>query len=81
VPSRRRTRIGFGVVLWCVAGVALLAVSGIIEPRLATFAAQLAGLWLVLVAVLVRSAGHRRRCWRTRTWRHAWGGFAPGPGA
>jgi hypothetical protein len=78
VPSRKRARIGFGLVLWCVAGLALLAVGGVTEVRWATLAAQVALLWLVFAAFVVRTAGHRKRCWRTRTWRHAWGGLAPG---
>ena len=80
VPSRKRARIGFGLVLWCVAGLAFLAVGGITELRWATLAAQVAVLWLVFAAFVVRTAGHRKRCWRTRTWRHAWGGLAPGSG-
>jgi hypothetical protein len=78
VPSRKRARIGFGLVVWCVAGLAFLAVGGITDLRWATFAAQVAVLWLVFAAFVVRTAGHRKRCWRTRTWRHAWGGLAPG---
>ncbi len=78
VPSRKRARIGFGLVVWCVAGLAFLAVGGITELRWATFAAQVAMLWLAFAAFVVRTAGHRKRCWRTRTWRHAWGGLAPG---
>ena len=78
VPSRKRARIGFGLMLWCVAGLARLAVGGITELRWATLAAQVAALWLVFAAFVVRTAGHRKRCWRTRTWRHAWGGLAPG---
>ena len=81
VPSRKRARIGFALVLWCVAGLAFLAVGGITELGWATLAAQVAALWLVFAAFVVRTAGHRRRCWRTRAWRHAWGGFAPGSGS
>jgi hypothetical protein len=81
VPSRKRARIGFGLMLWCVAGLAFLAVGGITDLRWASFAAQVAVLWLVFAAFVVRTAGHRKRCWRTRTWRHAWGGLAPGSGS
>ena len=81
VPSRKRARIGFGLVLWCVAGMALLAAAGITSWTWSTVGAQLAVLWLAFAAFVVRTAGHRGRCWRTRTWRHAWGGLAPGSGA
>jgi hypothetical protein len=81
VPSRKRARIGFGLMLWCVAGLAFLSVGGITDLRWASFAAQVAVLWLVFAAFVVRTAGHRKRCWRTRTWRHAWGGLAPGSGS
>ena len=81
VPSRKRARIGFGLMLWCVAGLAFLALGGITELKWATFAAQVAVLWLVFAAFVVRTSGHRKRCWRTRTWRHAWGGLAPGSGS
>ncbi len=81
VPSRKRARIGFGLVLWCVAGMALLAVAGITSWTWSTVGAQLAVIWLAFAAFVVRTAGHRGRCWRTRTWRHAWGGLAPGSGS
>ena len=81
VPSRGRARIGFGLVLWCVAGMALLAAAGITSWTWSTLGAQVAVLWLAFAAFVVRTAGHRKRCWRTRTWRHAWGGLAPGTGS
>ncbi len=80
VPSRKRARIGFGLVLWCVAGLAFLAAVGITSWTWSTVGAQLAVLWLAFAAFVVRTSGHRKRCWRTRTWRHAWGGLAPGSG-
>ncbi len=78
VPSRKRARIGFGLVLWCVAGMAVLAAAGITSWTWSSWGGQVALLWLAFAAVVVRRAGHRRRCWATRTWRHAWGGLAPG---
>jgi hypothetical protein len=78
VPSRKRARIGFGLVLWCVAGMALLAAAGITSWTWSLVGTQVAALWLAFAAVVVRNSGHRRRCWRTRSWRHAWGGLAPG---
>jgi hypothetical protein len=80
VPSRKRARIGFGLVVWCVAGLAFLAAAGITTWTWSTVGAQVAMLWLAFAAFAVRTSGHRRRCWRTRTWRHAWGGLAPGSG-
>jgi hypothetical protein len=73
VPSARLTRIGFGLVIWCVAGSLFLA-----QGRFALLALQVTLLWLALSAVVQRRAGHRGRCWRTRAWRHAWGGLVPG---
>lgn len=81
VPSQKRARIGFGLVLWCVAGMALLAAAGITSWTWATVGAQVAVVWLAFAAFVVRTSGHRKRCWRTRTWRHAWGGLAPGSGS
>lgn len=78
LPSRKRARVGFGLVLWCVGGMALLAVAGIASWTWSSWGAQVALLWLAFAAYVVRRAGHRKRCWRTRTWRHAWGGLAPG---
>jgi hypothetical protein len=78
VPSRKRARIGFGLVLWCVAGLAFLAGAGITSWTWAVVGTQAAVLWLAFATVVVRTSGHRRRCWLTRSWRHAWGGLAPG---
>ena len=78
LPNRNRARIGFGLVLWCVGGMALLAAAGIASWTWSSWGSQVALLWLAFAAYVVRRAGHRRRCWRTRTWRHAWGGLAPG---
>lgn len=72
VPSRKMTRIGFGLVIWCLLGAAFLA-----RGRYAVLGLEIAALWLAFSAVVQRRAGHRRRCWRTRTWRHAWGGLVP----
>lgn len=71
VPTRRATRIGLALVLWCMIGLAFL-----VDTRWASFGIRLGVLWLALCAIVLRRAGHRGRCWRTRTWRHAWGGFA-----
>ncbi|MGB8021146.1 MAG: hypothetical protein WCF04_07965 [Candidatus Nanopelagicales bacterium] len=71
VPSRRSTRIGLALVLWCIVGLAFL-----VDPKWASFGIRLAVVWLALSAIVMRRAGHRGHCWRTRTWRHAWGGFA-----
>ena len=73
VPTRRATRIGFFLVLWCAVGIGLVVDLGWLSLGL-----QLLVLWLVFTAFVQRRAGHRGRCWRTRTWRHAWGGLAPG---
>lgn len=78
LPSQKRARIGFGLVLWCVGGIGVLAATGITSWTWAEALAQVAVLWLAFAALVVRRAGHRRRCWRTRSWRHAWGGLAPG---
>lgn len=72
VPTRRATRIGFFLVLWCAVGLGLVVDLGWLSLGL-----QLLVLWLVFTAFVQRRAGHRGRCWRTRTWRHAWGGLAP----
>ena len=80
VPSRKRARVGFGLVLWCVVGLGFLAAAGITSWTWSTVGAQLAVFWLAFAAFVVRTSGHRKRCWRTRTWRHAWGGLAPGSG-
>lgn len=80
LPSRKKARVGFTVVLWCLAGFTIINYAGVTERNWTMLAVQLALLWLAFAAVLVRRAGHRKRCWRTRSWRHAWGGLAPGSG-
>jgi hypothetical protein len=72
VPTKRATRIGFFLVLWCAIGVGLVVDLGWLSLGL-----QLLVLWLAFSAIVQRRSGHRGRCWRTRTWRHAWGGLAP----
>ena len=72
LPTRKATRIGLALVLWCSVGVAFL-----VDMKWLSFGLQVLLLWLAFSAVLQRRAGHRGRCWRTRAWRHAWGGFAP----
>jgi hypothetical protein len=81
VPSRRRARTGFGLALWCLAGLAVLGAVGVTSWTWPSIAAQVAVIWLAFAAFVVRTSGHRKRCWRTRTWRHAWGGLAPGSGS
>ncbi|MDH3958070.1 MAG: hypothetical protein OEU98_01190 [Actinomycetota bacterium] len=81
LPSRKKARVGFTVVLWCLVGFTIIHYAGVTEGNWTFFAVQLALLWLAFAAFLVRRAGHRKRCWRTRSWRHAWGGLAPGSGA
>lgn len=71
VPTRRSTRIGLALVLWCIVGLAFL-----VDTKWASFGIRLAVVWLALSAIIIRRTGHRGHCWRTRTWRHAWGGFA-----
>ncbi len=78
VPTRRRARLGLALVVWCIVGAALLAITGATGPNWTVLACQVALIWLAFAAFVVRSAGHRGQCWRTRTWRHAWGGIAPG---
>lgn len=80
VPTKKQSRIGFGLVVWCLGGLAVLAMVGIADRGWASLSVQIAALWLAFAAVLVRRAGHKGRCWRTRTWRHAWGGLVPGKG-
>jgi hypothetical protein len=72
VPTRKGTRIGLFLVLWCVIGVGL-----VVDLRWLSFGLQLLAAWLILAAIVVRRSGHQGHCWRTRTWRHAWGGLAP----
>ncbi len=72
VPSKKATRLGFFLVLWCAIGVGL-----VVDQRWLGLGLQLLALWLAFSAIVQRRAGHKGRCWRTRTWRHAWGGLAP----
>lgn len=74
VPSRRLTRIGLGLILWAMLGMAFL-------PNLnwLLLAILVSMLWLAFSGIVQRRAGHRRRCWRTRAWRYAWGGLVPLP--
>lgn len=72
VPTRRATRIGFALVLWCSVGIAF-----VVDRKWLGFGLQVLVLWLAYSAIVQRRFGHRRRCWRTRAWRHAWGGLAP----
>lgn len=79
VPSRRAAWRGFILVLWCAVGVGVLvAVQWRGPGSLAVLLLlPVLVLWLAFSAVLQRRAGHRGRCWRVRTWRHAWGGLLP----
>ena len=72
LPSRRTAWIGFGLLVWCGIGLAL-----ILDPQWVTMGVLVAVLWLVFSAFIQRRLGHRRRCWRTRAWRQAWGGLVP----
>lgn len=80
LPTRKQAFIGFGLVAWCLGGLAVMAMTGIAEGAWVALGVQFTAAWFVLAAVFVHRGGHRRRCWRTRTWRHAWGGLAPGSG-
>jgi hypothetical protein len=71
-PTRKAARTGFALVLWCTIGVAFL-----VDRKWLAIGIQALVLWLVFSAFVQRRAGHRKRCWRTRTWRHAWGGLVP----
>ena len=73
LPTRRAARIGFGLAAWCTIGLIL-----VLDPRWVGVVMQLLVVWLVFCAVVQWRAGHRRRCWATRTWRIAWGRIAPG---
>jgi hypothetical protein len=73
VPTKKASRIGFGLVLWCTIGIAF-----VVDRRWVGLGLQLVVIWLIYSAIVQRRFGHRRRCWRTRTWRHAWGGLAMG---
>lgn len=72
VPTKRATRTGFFLVLWCAIGVGL-----VVDTRWIGLGLQLLAIWLAFSAIVQRRAGHRGHCWRTRSWRHAWGGLAP----
>lgn len=72
MPSEGRTWVGVAMILWCWAGLYFLA-----DPRWFTLAAFVTMLWLAFSAFVQRRRGHRGRCWRTRAWRHAWGGLVP----
>jgi hypothetical protein len=74
VPSQRTTRIGVGLIIWILLGIVFLS-------NLLWLALALLGgvIWIILSAVVQRRSGHRRHCWRTRTWRYAWGGLVPMP--
>lgn len=74
VPSRRMTRIGVGLLVWVLLGLVFLAPVGW------TGLALIAGLlWLGFSGIVQRRSGHRGHCWRTRSWRYAWGGLVPTP--
>ena len=72
LPSARTTWIGVGLLVWCSAGLYFL-----VSPLWIDLAVLALLLWLAFSAFVQRRAGHRGRCWRTRTWRHAWGGLVP----
>jgi len=72
VPTKKQSWTGFGLLCWCLGGLLFLE-----RGKWVPLALQIAVVWLAFAAIVVRSAGHRRRCWRTRTWRHAWGGLVP----
>lgn len=72
MPTRKAGRTGFALVVWCTIGLAFL-----VDRKWLAIGIQALVLWLAFSAVVQRRAGHRKRCWRTRTWRHAWGGLVP----
>ncbi len=79
LPTRRTAWIGFGLLLWCGVGVAIvLERMGFAGWIPYTVVAALA--WLLFSAFVQRRLGHRGKCWRTRAWRQAWGGLVPGRG-
>lgn len=74
VPSRRLSRIGVGLILWAMLGMTFLP-----NPNWLALALVLSVLWLIFSGFVQRRAGHRGHCWRTRSWRYAWGGLVPLP--
>ena len=72
LPTARTTWIGVSLLLWCGLGLYFL-----VDPRWMDLAILGLLLWLGFSAFVQRRAGHRGRCWRTRAWRHAWGGLVP----
>jgi membrane protease YdiL (CAAX protease family) len=80
LPSKRQARIGLALVAWCLIGLGVLAATGVFGPQWVQFGVQIALLWLAFAGIIMRRAGHRGKCWRTRSWRQAWGGLAPGGG-
>lgn len=73
LPTRRTGWIGFGLVLWCSIGLAL-----ILDPQWVGIGVLVLLAWLAFSGLVQRRLGHRGKCWRTRTWRQAWGGLVPG---
>jgi hypothetical protein len=73
LPARRTAWIGFGLVLWCSIGLAL-----ILDPQWVGIGVLVLFAWLGFSGFVQRRLGHRGRCWRTRAWRQAWGGLVPG---
>lgn len=76
VPSRKTTRIGVGLLIWLLFGVVFL--SNLLWLMLALIGGA---SWLTLSAAVQRRSGHRGHCWRSRSWRYAWGGLVPMPRA
>lgn len=74
VPGQRITRIGVGLIVWALLGLAFL--TNLLYISLALIGAV---LWQSISALVQRRAGHRGHCWRTRSWRYAWGGIVPTP--
>lgn len=77
VPSKKTTWIGVSLVLWCGLGIATLFWRMQLPPTWVTLGVIVLLAWLAFSAVIQRRLGHRGRCWRVRTWRHAWGGLVP----
>lgn len=76
VPSRKTTRIGVGLLIWLLFGIVFL--SNLLWLLLALIGGA---TWLTLSAAVQRRSGHRGHCWRSRSWRYAWGGLVPMPRA